>query len=163
MRDQHITSLFEEKPVGRLSADELAAIEAHVAACGDCLRSYRAARLAGSLLEARAAETHAASPFFKARVMAAIRERRLSSEPAAWLRLWRAAGGMFLAMMLLVVVLAGLTAFDYPAGVPGQPDAFTSQNLYTPDEVVFGQDDAGEESYDQVIGTIYDAEDGDGN
>jgi len=162
MRDEHVTNLFEEKPASRLSADELAAIETHVAACGDCMRSYRAARLAESLIEARSAETHAAPPFFKTRVMAAIRERRLSSEPAAWLRIWRAAGAMLMAMAMLVVVLTGLTVFNY-ATVATPPDVAVGQNIDSPDEVVFGQDDAGEETYDQVLGTIYDLEDGDGN
>ena len=163
MRDPHITSLFEEKPVGRLSADELAAIEAHVAECGDCLRSYRAARLAESLIAARSAETQTAPPFFKTRVMAAIRERRLSTEPAAWLRIWRAAGAMLMAMMMLVVVLAGWTVFNAAAVATPSPDAAVTQNIDSDDEVVFGQDDAGEDSYDQVLGTIYDSEDGDGN
>jgi predicted anti-sigma-YlaC factor YlaD len=163
MRDQHITSLFEEKPISRLSAGELATIEAHVAACDDCLRSYRAARLAESLIEARSAEAHAAPPFFKTRVMAAIRERRLSTEPTAWLRIWRAAGSMLTAMAMLVVVLAGLTVFNYGTVATTPPDMAIGQNVYSPDEVVFGQDDVSEETYDQVIGTIYDSEDGDGN
>ncbi|HKP13116.1 MAG TPA: hypothetical protein VJZ91_13445 [Blastocatellia bacterium] len=162
MRDQHITNLFEEKPISQLSAGELTSIEAHVAACENCLRAYRAARLAESLIEARAGATHAVPPFFKTRVMAAIRERRLSPEPAAWLRIWRAAGAMLVAMTMLVVALVGLTVFDYPANAPAVEVA-AGQNIYSPDEVVFGQDDVSEETYDQVLGTIYDSEDGDGD
>jgi anti-sigma factor RsiW len=163
MPNQHIIALLEEKPVGQLSADEMAAIESHVATCGDCLRAYRAARISATLIAARAAEGHTASPFFKTRVMAAIRDRRLSPEPAAWLRIWRAAGAMVLAMTTLVVVLIGLTVFNYPLAAPPAPEAVASQNSYSPDALVFGQDEAADETYDQVLGTIYDSEDGDEN
>ena len=162
MRDQHINTLLEEKPVSRLSADELAVIESHIAACSDCLRAYRAAQLAESLIEARAAESHEVSPFFKTRVMAAIREQRLSPEPGAWVRIWRAAGSLVLAMATLMVILIGLNVFISPADAPPSPEVFTSQNIYSPDEVL-GQDDMTEETYDQVLGTMYDSEDGDGN
>ncbi|MEN3335862.1 MAG: hypothetical protein V7641_5227 [Blastocatellia bacterium] len=162
MPDQHITLLLEEKPVSRLRADELAVIESHIAACSDCLRAYRAARLAESLIEARAAEGQEVSPFFKTRVMAAIRDKRLSPEPGAWLRIWRAAGSLVLAMATLMVILIGLNVFIYPMDAP-PPEAITSQNIYSPDEMVLGQDDLTEETYDQVLGTMYDSEDGDGN
>ena len=163
MRDQHIIILLEEKPVSRLSADELAGIESHTAACSDCLRAYRAAQIAESLIAARAAESHEVSPFFKTRVMAAIRDQRLSPEPPAWLRFWRAAGSLILAMATLMVILIGLTVFSYPPDAPPSPEAFTSQNIYSPDAVVLGQDDVIEETYDQVLGTMYDSEEGDGN
>jgi anti-sigma factor RsiW len=163
MRDPHIITLLEEQPVSRLRADELAAIESHIAACSDCLRAYAAARISESLIEARAAESHEVSPFFKTRVMAAIRDQRLSPEPAVWLRIWRAAGALVLAMATLVVVLVGLTVFTYAPDAPLSPEAITSQNIYSPDDVVLGQDDVTEETYDQVLGTMYDSEDGDGN
>ena len=163
MRDPHIITRLEEKPVGQLSADEIAAIESHVAACGDCRRAYRAARISATLIAARAAERHTVSPFFKTRVMAAIRDQRLTPEPAAWLRIWRAAGAMVLAMTTLVVVLIGLTVFNYPLVAPPAPAAVTSQNFYSPDALVFDQDEATDETYDQVLGTIYDSEDGNGN
>jgi uncharacterized protein YjeT (DUF2065 family) len=163
MRDQHIITQLEEQPVSRLRADELAVIESHVAACSDCLRAYRAAQIAESLIEARAAESQEVSPFFRTRVMAAIRDKRLSPEPPAWMRIWRAAGTLVLAMATLVVVLIGLSVFSYPPDAPRLPEAIINQNNYSPDEVVLGQDDLTEETYDQVLGTMYDSEDGDGN
>jgi predicted anti-sigma-YlaC factor YlaD len=163
MRDQHIIGWLAEKPVSRLRADELAAIESHIAACSDCRRAYQAARVSESLIGARTAEELPVSPFFKTRVMAAIRDKRLSAEPAAWLRIWRAAGALVLAMATLVVVLIGLTVFSYPPDASQSPDAITSQNIYSPDAVVLGQDDVTEATYDQVFGTMYDSEDGDGN
>ena len=163
MRDPHITSLLEEKPISRLSDDERAMAEAHVAVCDQCLTAYRAARLADSLIAARAAETETASPFFKTRVMAAIRERGLSPEPSAWLRLWRAAGSMLMTMAMLVVVLVGVTVFNSAASAPPPTDLAINQGVASIDEVIFGADDAGEATYDQVFGTIYGSEDGDGD
>jgi predicted anti-sigma-YlaC factor YlaD len=163
MRDPHITPLLEETPFSRLRADELAVIESHITACDDCRRALVAARLAETLIEARAAEEHEVSPFFKTRVMAAIRERRLSPEPAAWLRLWRAAGAMLSAMLALLVILVGLTVFNDSTDAPTAGEAMTVQNIYSPDEVVLGQENVTEETYDQVLGTLYDSEDGDGN
>jgi anti-sigma factor RsiW len=162
MRDQHVTNLLEERPIRRLSDDERTMIEAHVAVCDACSTAYRAARISDSLLAARAAETEAASPFFKTRVMAAIRERGLSPEPAAWLRIWRAAGSLLLAMTILVVALVGLTVFNSVTNAPST-DIAINQTISSPDEIMFGSDDANEASYDQVFGTIYGSEDGDGN
>src|SRR5205085_5243227 len=131
------------KPASRLRADELAAIESHVAACGECLRAYRAARLADTLLSARAAERQEVSPFFKTRVMAALKDRQLLPEPPAWLRLWRAAGALLLTMATLMVILIGLTVFNDSPASPPAPEAITSQNSYPPGDVVIGQDHAG--------------------
>jgi len=163
MRDPHITSLLEEKSISRLSDDELATVEAHAAACRDCSAAYRAARLAGAMIAARAAETETASPFFKTRVMAAIRERRLSPEPSAWLRIWRAAGTLLMTMAMLVAVLVGATVFNSAASAPPSPGLAINQGVASSDEVIFGADDASDETYDQVFGTIYGSEDGDGD
>jgi hypothetical protein len=162
MRDPHITNLLAEKAIRRLSDDEQTMIETHVAVCDACATAYRAARLADSLVAARAAETAAASPFFKTRVMAAIRERGLSAEPAAWLRIWRAAGTLLLAMTMLVVALVGLTVFNSATNAPST-DIAINQTGYSPDEIMFGQDDASEANYDQVFGAIYGSEGDDGN
>jgi predicted anti-sigma-YlaC factor YlaD len=164
MRDQHIIEMLEEKSVSRLREDELAAIESHTAGCSDCLQAYQAARLAGSLIDVRAAAREETPPFFATRVMAAIRERRLSPESPAWLRLWRAAGSLLLAMATLMVILIGLTVFSNPMATLPAPEAITSQNSYSLDDVVLGQDDQSDDAtaYDQVLGTIYGAEGGDG-
>jgi predicted anti-sigma-YlaC factor YlaD len=165
MRDEHIIKLLEEKPASRWRDDERETIEAHVAACDACRRAQQAARLAESLIAARAAERHEVPPFFKTRVMAAIKERRLSPEMPAWLRLWRAAGALLLMMATVMMILIGLTIFKYPPLATQAPQAVASQNSDSIDEVVLGPEDASDEAtgYDQVLGTMYGAEGGDGN
>ncbi|HJQ22911.1 MAG TPA: hypothetical protein VKA60_03270 [Blastocatellia bacterium] len=164
MRDEHIIKLLAEKPASRWRDDEREAIEAHAAACADCRRAQHAARLAESLIAARAAERHDVSPFFKTRVMAAIKERHLSPEMSAWLRLWRAAGALLLMMTTVMMILIGLTVFKYPPLTTPSPQAFASLNSDSLDDVL-GLEDAGDEAsgYDQVLGTMYGAEGGDGN
>lgn len=165
MQEQHITTLLEEKPISRLNPGERETIETHITACRDCMRAYRAAKVSESLIAARAAERPEVPPFFKTRVMAAIRDKRLAPEPPVWVRLWQAAGSLVLAMATVVVVLIGLTIFNMPPDAGPSPEAITSQNIYSPDEVVLGQDDAADDAipYDQVLGTMYDSEGGDGD
>lgn len=165
MRDGHIIRMLEERPVSRLSDDELLAIKAHAAECRDCLQAYRAAQVSQSLIKARASEAVDPSPFFKTRVMAAIREKHLSPELPAVVKWWRAARAMVSVMFATVAVLVGLTVFDLGAEEPAQPaELAASQNLYSAEFAIL--DDGGSDDdliYDQVLGTVYDLEDGDGD
>src|SRR5215213_6077749 len=102
MRDNHLIKMLEERAIDSLSEGEVLAIEAHTLDCSACLRAYEAARISADLLRARASETVEPSPFFKTRVMAAIKENRLSPELPALLRMWRAAGALVSMMAVLV-------------------------------------------------------------
>lgn len=162
MRDHHIIKLIEEQPLDHLSESEFISIDQHIAECLECKQSYEAARVSTLLIKERVAQTVDPSPFFKTRVMAAIRENRLSAEPAAIVRMWRAAGAMVSAMVMLVVVLAGLSYFsdyDQPSQVA------TNLNLYSAESLVLEEDDLYDESlaYDLVLANVYDAEDADGD
>jgi anti-sigma factor RsiW len=166
MRDNHIIAKLEEIPISRLSETEMAVIEAHIADCAGCLRAYEAARASDALIRARAAETTEVSPFFKTRVMAAIRERQLSPELPALARMWKEARALVSMMAGLVVVLIGLTLFSYtPDPQPQWPEVVASSNIFSPEYVVLegGDLDGDPLPYDQVLGTIYDSEDEDGN
>jgi hypothetical protein len=164
MQGNHIIKLLEERGVGQLSESEMAALAAHAADCHECMRAYQAARLSSVLIRARASETVEPSPFFKTRVMAAIREKQLSPEPPALVRMWRAAGALVSAMAMLVVILVGLTLFGYGPG-PQIQTAEAAQNIFSPEYVVFEPDDAASESlpYDLVLATMYDSEETDGS
>jgi len=160
MRDTHIISSLEEKSFDSLSAHDLAIAESHIAVCDECKSAYDSARITSLLIQARAAETVDVTPFFKTRVMAAIREHRLSPEEPALVRMWRAAGAMVSTMAMLLVILAGMTIFT--EGPDSQMDT-ASQNLYSPEYVVFVRADPGDDELanDEVVSTIYDLEDGD--
>lgn len=167
MPDTHIKRTLEEKSFDSLSGDDIASAESHIAVCDECRRAYDAARIASRLIQARAAETVEVGPFFSARVMAAIREGRLSPEEAPLVRMWRAAGALVSAFAVLLVILAGMTIsgitiFSESADSP--PQLAASQNLYSPEYVLLerGDPDDDQLANDQVVSTIYDVEDGDG-
>ncbi|MEK6287026.1 MAG: hypothetical protein AABO57_14905 [Acidobacteriota bacterium] len=165
MRDTHIIKMLEEKPFSSLSGGDIASAESHIASCDACKSAYLAARIAASLIQARTSEAIDVGPFFKTRVMAALRERRLSSEEPAILRMWKAAGALVSTMALLLVILTGMTIFS-PSPEWQAPTAAVaaSQNLYSPEYVVLESGDIGDDEManDQVVATMYDLEDGDG-
>jgi len=165
MPDNHITKILDKKPFSSLGDGDIASAESHIAMCQQCKSAYDAARIAASLIQARTSETVDAGPFFKTRVMAAIRERQLTAEEPALARVWRAAGALISTMALLLVTLTGMTIFSQSPDTRIQtPVVAASQNLYSPEYVVLerGELDEDEVANDQVIGTVYDVEDGDG-
>lgn len=172
MRNDHIINLLEENRLTALGADKVSIIESHVGDCPECLKAYTAARVAGTLLQARAAETFEPSPFFKTRVMAALNEKQSTVEPSAIARLWRAAGALASAMALIVAVLSSLTLFGGqlpPAGLlppSADPVQFSVLAIGDSAESVLFEEDAAlvsDEMTDaQALEAVFDAEDADG-
>ena len=165
MPDPHIIEMLEEKPFSSLSPADIARAESHIASCAECKSAYSAARIAALLIEVRASETVEVGPFFKTRVMATIRERRLSAEEPALVRMWRAASALVSTMGILLMILTGITIFSQGPD-PQMPASgvVASQNLYSPEYVVLDRGDLGDDELanDQVIPTMYDLEDSDG-
>lgn len=163
MRDNHIIKMLEERAIDRLSESEIIAVEAHTIDCSACQRAYVAARISADLLHARASETVEPLPFFKTRVMAAIREKQLSPELPALLRMWKAAGALVSMMAVLVVVLIGLTVFSGSSSTQAD-ELMAGQSIFSPEYLVFEPSSAGDDTlaYDQVLSTMYDVGDSDG-
>ena len=160
MRDDHIIKMLEQNPLGSLSEGEIASIEFHIAHCSGCRRAYEAARISAALIRARTSEAIDVAPFFKTRVMAAVRERQLSPEVPTLIRMWRAAGGLVSAMAAVAVVLIGLTVWGYSPGWQTESPALAdTPDIYSAEYVVFDQGDpAGDAiAYEQVLTTIYDS------
>lgn len=162
MSDRHIIKLLEEQSLHHLSAQDRAAVQAHVARCAGCRRAYEAAQVTQLMLRQRAAVTAEPAPFFQTRVMAALREKQSAPEPFAFTRLWQAARSVVAAMVLVVAMLAGLTFFA--GGIEPQnelPDVAASVGVDATEQALFGMDDlaADDMSYGQVLNTIYYPED----
>ena len=165
MKESHIITIIEQRCVSGLCEAEIAEIEVHIADCADCRCAYRAAQISDRLVRARVAETIEASPFFNTRVMAALRERELSPELPALLRMWKAAGSLVSAMAAVVVILIGLTIFGTGTDSQSQmTEMVVNQSMFSPEYVVFEQGEGADDSlaYDQVLTTVYDSEDVDG-
>ena len=169
MRDEHITGVLERAPLAGLGEEELAAVLAHTARCAECLRAYEAARASSLLLKERAADAAEVEmpPFFQTRVLAALRERRAAEEAPALSRLWRAAGALVSSMAVTVAALVLLT-FTVPGTPPAREtnEAVASSEL-SPDEaaLLVAQEETAEDEidYEQVLTSIYGAEDARGD
>ena len=158
MRDEHIKKLLDEAPLASLGKAELAAVRAHVETCAECGRAFEAAQVSSLLLKARTQEAFEPSPFFQTRVLAALRERRAAEEERWTLaRLWKSAGLLVSSMAATVAALAVFT-FVAPSETTVVQEV-ASGNAYTAESVIF--DDAGDEqmTYDQVLTSLYGADD----
>ena len=143
MKDLHIISLLEEYPFSQISGRERAQVETHVANCAECRRALAAAQVSAAMLSARSAETIEPSPFFKTRVMAAIREKKRGREPLTLFGLWKAAQALVIPMIALIVILGSLTFWSLSASQQAlsvQPTG--DPNTYSAERVVFGEDNA---------------------
>ena len=87
--------------------------------------------------------------------MAAVRERQAAAEGNVLARMWKAAGLLVTAMMLLVVLLAGTTLLRTDTQPTGQIAYGTP---YSEEWDLYGDTDvgAGDLSDDQVMTIIYD-------
>ena len=156
MRDEHVKKLLDEAPLSSLGKAELAAVRAHAEVCEDCRRAVAAAQLSALMLKARAQETFEPSPFFRTRVLAALRERRAAEEERwTFARLWKSAGLLVSSMAATVAALAVFTFVAPSEATNAQEVAGT----YTAESVIF--DEAGEEqmTYEQVLTSLYGEED----
>lgn len=162
MSNNHIIQMLDERPFDTLGTDEVERAESHIRACDECRSAFDAARIASTLISARAKQTTEVPSFFNTRVLAAIREKQLTAEGPALLKLWRAAGALISSMALVLVVLTGMTIFSSNSFAP-VPQLSASQNLYSAEYVVLrSSDDDDEIANDQVLETVYDLEDDDG-
>ena len=162
MAENHITDLLDAKPFSELSDVERSTVESHVLNCIECRSAYESSRIASSLIEARTSQITETTPFFKTRVMAEIRTRQLSSEEPALMRMWKAARVLVTTMALLLVVLSGITIFTQPIDFQEQTSVI-GPGVYSAEYVVLARGDGDDEvANDQILQTIYESEDGDG-
>lgn len=156
MNENHIVDLLERSSVGSLSADELETVRSHTAVCPECLLAYQAAQASLRLLQARMALSVAPPPFFQTKVMAAIREQKLSPKQPGFLNVWQTAQPLVASMGAVVVMLLALTFFNGSEPLV-EPSALTSVNDSPPEWVVLDSDDAGDEmTYSQALAVLYD-------
>jgi len=96
---------------GDLSSDQVADIEAHLAACQSC--SDELAELRGAIGMVESLEQVETAPEFTADVLTAIRSRRPAEEPVRPV-MWPAALGLGLAgAAVSVALIVGLVALDW--------------------------------------------------
>jgi len=156
MREDHIITILDDKPIAALNDAELSKIRAHAATCAQCSRAYDAARLAALLIKERADEAAQqalnANPFFQTRVMAAWRERR-ATNVSALRRLWNATGALVATMAATTAVLGVLTFVGPSTDNSSQTTAALVP--YSAESVMLDQSDKDQVTDDQALSEIY--------
>ena len=156
MKDKHIIDVLDNTSIASLSEGELSAVQAHAQECESCREAYEAARLSAVVLQSRAETNVEPSPFFQTRVMAAWREQQAVENVPAMLRLWRSARALVSSMAVTTAALAALTFL-----LPAQTTPLTDQtaSMMSAESVIMGQGSDDQETYDQVLSTIYEDDD----
>jgi len=153
---EHIVKLLEEKPESALSETERATITAHAQDCADCRKAYEAFKISSALLRRRAEDVVEPSPFFSARVRAALNQNE-SRQPLTVTTLWKEARGVVVSMVAFVVILLALTSYE--GSSTNQIDtleAALDESLYSPEWVLVGNTAGSAElTNSQVLMTVY--------
>jgi hypothetical protein len=162
MRDEHIINMLENAPLADLSESELASIRAHTKLCAECRQAFAAAQVSALLIRERVAETFEPSPFFQTRVLAALRERQATNEVSVFKRIWKATGALVTSMAATVAALAVLTFVVPEIQTTVSQEVATAASSYTEDEVLLSREELTEDemSYEQVLATLYESEEG---
>lgn len=105
---EHIIDILDGGPIDRINPAQLSAIRTHIGGCDTCRQAYESSVISAALLKERVAEEVEPSPFFKTRVMAAVRERQAAGL-AGLAGLWKTAGTFISAMIAITVILLSLT------------------------------------------------------
>jgi len=161
MRDGHVIEILESGPFDSLRETELNEVRAHAEGCAECRRAYDAARVSSLLLRERAAREFGPTPFFQARVMAALRERQ-AEQTWALRRLWKTAGALFASMVATVAALGALTFLAPGATQTNAGEEIAAEEVSSVEESILAQGGAVEEemTYDQVLSAVYESNDG---
>jgi hypothetical protein len=154
MKEQHIIDILENSPLASLSESDLNTIRAHAETCSACRRAYEAARISTLLVKERSAETMEPSPFFRTRVLAALREQQNNVPVLS--RLWKSAGALVSSMAVTTAALAALSFLAPGAGTATSQETTAPLSPYSAEAVVFNQDQSEDQMTDeQVLSAIY--------
>ena len=154
-KNKHITEILDRASIATLSESELNEVRAHVLECMSCRDAYEAARLSAVVIKSRAQVTIEPSPFFQTRVMAALREQQAVESVPAMLRLWRSSKALVSTMAVTTAALAFVSFMQPSQTAPATDQTASAYSAYS---VIMDQD-ADDQSYEQVLSTIYNDDD----
>lgn len=157
MRCRQVRKAIDGSVLGQLDGDARAAVGAHCEGCVECRRWLDSAAVAASLVRARASQDIGPTPFFKTRVLAAIRDRgavpvRLSPE-----KMWRSTRSIVGSMLAVVIILLTLNLFA-PKGPEETTPVDNARNGYSVERIVMDDNStAPDESLTsgQVLDTVF--------
>ena len=160
MKDKHIVSLLDDKPLTDLSETEISVIRDHTIVCADCRHAFEAAQVSVLLIKERATETFEPSPFFHTKVLARLRERHAANDSWAWQRIWRAAGALASSMAVTVAALAVLTVALPDNQTSTGIETAAAVNSYSAEDLILNDTEAldTQASDGYILTTLYGAE-----
>ncbi len=151
MNEQHIIENLDARPWAEFSEGEISRMQVHSAECADCEIAFRAAQRSAAILKFEAGRISQPSPFFHAKVAAALKEKRGNLRPVLDLwKIWQASGALVSIMVAMVAVLffAGAVAPNASGNVVPTSD--------TAEAVIFEQDNTLKDiTNEQVFQEIY--------
>ncbi|MGH9898947.1 MAG: hypothetical protein ACRD63_07840 [Pyrinomonadaceae bacterium] len=168
MKDEHIISILENRPLSALSESELAGIRIHTRHCSACQQAFRAANISSSLLKERVNKERVneiiePSPFFQTRVLAALHERQVAEKwsfQRMWKEMWKETSVLVSSIATIVAVMAILTFTGLGLRMDSDSQELTaSSDFYSTDALIFAPEGRSDEmSNDQVLMTVYGSE-----
>ena len=158
MNSEHIIKILEARSLKSLNPSDRRILEHHIEDCADCARAYQAAVIAEALLHARVSDTLEPSPFFKTRVMAALRERK-AEQSSSLATLWQTARAMVASLVMVVAILLAVNFYMGGFGAPpGLDDLTASDNIYSTEWVLLENGDAANNvTYNEALTTLYES------
>jgi hypothetical protein len=154
MNEQHIIENLDSRPFAEFSEKELLLMREHGARCGRCEIAFQSAREAAAVLKFEAGHALEPSPFFQARVAAALKEKRsggLRPVLDLW-KIWQASGALVSIMVAMVAALffAGTVAPRASGNISPSAAADTAE------AVIFEQDNTLRDiTSEQIFQEIY--------
>jgi hypothetical protein len=156
MKNEHIINTLEQQPLNSLSDNQRIAINTHIVDCPACLNAYQAAVIAAEVLQARAGEIIEPTPFFKTRVMAALRAQQ-TEQAFSFASLWKTARAAVASMVAIVVIL--LTLNFYMGNSQSAPSEVSENgSIYSAEWVILDNgNNADDWTDEQVLSTLYES------
>ena len=111
MKCRQVRKAIDERLPDAADRDQRLAILAHCEVCAECRGVLEAAEITGRLIRARSLQEIEPSPFFRTRVLAAIRDRGAVAVRRQSERMWSSARAVVASMFVVVVVLLALNLF----------------------------------------------------
>ena len=149
MKDEHILDLLDND----LNEAESALVTAHAANCESCRQALQAAKISSALF--RTAQNFEPSPFFQAKVLKTLREKKTLRKPiAAFWRWWQASATLVAVMIMMVVSLIALTIFA-PETSANDTAIGANDNPYSAEEILLNQKSRNNLTTEQTLEIIY--------
>jgi predicted anti-sigma-YlaC factor YlaD len=157
MRCRQVRKAIDRSMPAQLDGDAQVAVLKHCQGCVECRRLLDSAAVAASLIRARASQDYEPSPFFKTRVLAAIRDRGAVTTLWSPEKMWKSTRTIVASMFALVIILLTLNLFA-PKTVDENASVDTARSGFSVERIVMDDSGAAPDeniTSGQVLDTVF--------